>query len=69
MLFTWIDYQPSSYNDYAFPIWADVLGWMMTMSSVVAIPVVMLYKIFTCDEGSFFEVSVCLQKSGMEESV
>ena len=61
MLFTWIDYQPSDYNGYKFPVWADVLGWMMTMSSVVAIPVVMVYKICTAPKkDSLFEVRVLL---------
>ena len=58
MLFTWIDYKPSTYNDYEFPLWADVMGWMMTMSSVVAIPVVMVYQIWRApNQGSLFKVS------------
>lgn len=58
MLFTWIYYEPSTYEDYSFPVWADVLGWMMTMSSVVAIPVVAVYQIVTAEsQGSLWEVS------------
>ncbi len=30
------------YNDYVYPIWATILGWMFTLSSVTAIPVVAL---------------------------
>ena len=57
MIFTWIDYTPSSYGSYKFPVWADVLGWMMTMSSVVAIPIVMVIKYIMADkQDSFWEV-------------
>ncbi|CAD5125246.1 DgyrCDS13488 [Dimorphilus gyrociliatus] len=45
ILFTWIDYTPSNYGTYKFPAWADTLGWMMSMTSVMAIPIVALYKI------------------------
>ena len=45
MIFTWIDYTPSQYGDYHFPAWADVLGWMFTMTSVMAIPVVMVVQV------------------------
>lgn len=58
MVFTWIDYQPSSYGDYNYPAWADVLGWMITMTSVAAIPVVAIFKIVTAEKKeSFIEVS------------
>lgn len=40
MIFTWVDYQPSAYGNYAFPVWADTVGWCITMTSVAAIPVV-----------------------------
>ena len=57
MIFTWVDYTPSEYNDYEFPVWADALGWMMTMSSVAAIPIVACYKICTTSkEGTLLEV-------------
>lgn len=54
MVFTWIDYQPSSYGDYNYPAWADVLGWMITMTSVAAIPVVAIFKIVTAEKKESF---------------
>jgi solute carrier family 6 amino acid transporter-like protein 5/7/9/14 len=50
MIFTWIDYTPSTYGDYAFPVWADALGWCITMTSVLAIPTVMVYKICSAEK-------------------
>ena len=47
MIFTWVDYTPSKYADYPYPVWADALGWLITMTSVMAIPVVMGINIVT----------------------
>lgn len=57
MIFTWVDYKPSYYGDYPYPAWADAMGWMMSMTSVAAIPVVMVYTLCTSDvEGTLWEV-------------
>ncbi|ELT97454.1 hypothetical protein CAPTEDRAFT_170971 [Capitella teleta] len=45
MIFTWIDYVPSKYAEYHYPSWADSLGWCMSMTSVAAIPTVIVIKI------------------------
>jgi hypothetical protein len=37
-----MDSKRLEYNDYVYPIWATILGWMFTLSSVTAIPVVAL---------------------------
>ena len=56
LLFAWIDYSPARYgDDYQFPPWADFLGWMMTISSAIWIPVTAIYKLCK-EEGSFREV-------------
>lgn len=46
MLFTWIDYEPSDYGGYTFPVWADSLGWILSMTSVSAIPIVVIFTLF-----------------------
>ena len=62
MIFTWIDYVPSKYGDYHYPQWADILGWLMTMTSVLAIPVVMIINILRADRSkSIIEVSIYCQ--------
>ncbi|KAJ8301429.1 hypothetical protein KUTeg_020416 [Tegillarca granosa] len=50
LLFAWIDYSPAKYDEYTYPVWADVLGWMMSFCSIIWIPIVMLYKINKEDE-------------------
>lgn len=39
LLFTFIDYSPSSYSNYQFPLWADILGWCISFSCIAAVPV------------------------------
>jgi len=51
LVFSWINYKGSSYDDYIFPAWANVLGWCITFSSVVCVPIVAIWKIFH-EEGS-----------------
>jgi len=51
LVFSWINYKGSTYDDYIFPDWANVLGWCITFSSVVCVPIVAIWKIFH-EEGS-----------------
>jgi hypothetical protein len=60
MIFTWVDYVPSKYADYAYPPWADALGWCMSMTSVAAIPFVIIVQIIRhrSQYSSLFEVGL-----------
>jgi len=40
LCFLFARYQPPTLGDYTYPYWAVVLGWLMTVSSVTAIPLV-----------------------------
>jgi hypothetical protein len=42
-----IGYEPLTYEDYQYPLWANVLGWGIAGSSVLMIPGVALFKIIT----------------------
>ena len=58
MIFTWIDFKPSFYGTYHYPMWADALGWMMVMTSVLAIPVVACVKICQAEkEATLWQVN------------
>ena len=59
MIFTWVDYVPSKYAEYHYPAWADAMGWMMSMTSVAAIPTVLVIKVCLNRKnyGSIWEVS------------
>jgi solute carrier family 6 dopamine transporter-like protein 3 len=40
---------------YAYPVWANVLGWVVAASSCSCIPIVAVYNMCT-SKGSFTEV-------------
>ncbi|XP_070156863.1 sodium-dependent dopamine transporter isoform X1 [Polyergus mexicanus] len=47
-------YEPLSYEDYVYPVWANVLGWLIACSSIIMIPGMAIYKISTTP-GSFVQ--------------
>ncbi|KAJ1165982.1 hypothetical protein NDU88_006398 [Pleurodeles waltl] len=45
-LFSVIKYTPLTYNKkYVYPWWADAVGWMLAISSIICIPLWILYKL------------------------
>jgi solute carrier family 6 dopamine transporter-like protein 3 len=38
-------YQPLTYEEYVYPLWANVLGWIIAGSSIAMIPGVAIYKL------------------------
>lgn len=48
-VFTFVDYESSTYGDYKFPGWADGIGWFLAVMMVIPIPIVILYKIGYAD--------------------
>jgi len=51
LIFSWMNYSGNQYGDYHFPTWANVLGWCITFSSVICVPIVAVWKICQ-EEGS-----------------
>ncbi|XP_067683688.1 sodium-dependent proline transporter-like [Haliotis asinina] len=49
-VFSLIEYSPARYDAYTYPAWAEALGWMMALLSILIIPVVMIYKVNKEDE-------------------
>ncbi|XP_045129508.1 sodium- and chloride-dependent glycine transporter 1-like [Portunus trituberculatus] len=39
LIFTFLDYSPTEYGPYKFPVWADVLGWLISFSCVLVVPI------------------------------
>lgn len=55
-LFFLVKYKPLKYNNvYTYPDWGYAIGWIMALSSMVCIPLGMVYKIWKT-EGTFPEV-------------
>ncbi|XP_023681631.1 sodium- and chloride-dependent creatine transporter 1 isoform X2 [Paramormyrops kingsleyae] len=58
-LFHVVNYKPLTYNSsYVYPWWGEALGWGLALSSMLCIPVTVLYKLLRC-KGSLREVG-CL---------
>ena len=36
----------ASYEDYSFPVWADALGWLVGITTLVPLPVCAIYVIW-----------------------
>ena len=47
---------PVTYGDYTYPTWAIVAGWLLAVVSMVPIPIMALYQIYTA-QGSLVEVT------------
>uniref|UniRef100_A0A8C6ZUZ5 Transporter n=1 Tax=Nothoprocta perdicaria TaxID=30464 RepID=A0A8C6ZUZ5_NOTPE len=64
-LFSLIKYTPLTYNKkYVYPWWGDTLGWLLALSSMVCIPLWIIYKLSTI-KGSLKEVRLMLWTEGM----
>ncbi|XP_068458303.1 sodium- and chloride-dependent glycine transporter 1 isoform X1 [Clinocottus analis] len=55
LIFTVIQYKPITYNDYVYPSWSLAIGFAMSMSSVLCIPLYALYKISKSPGATFKE--------------
>ncbi|KAA3680133.1 uncharacterized protein DEA37_0002641 [Paragonimus westermani] len=48
------NYQNLQMGDYKYPIWANVIGWALSLTSMLAIPVVAVYQL-CITPGTLFE--------------
>jgi hypothetical protein len=46
---------PRTDENYVYPFWSNILGWMIAASSCICIPVVAIYYLATA-KGTFMEV-------------
>uniref|UniRef100_A0A3Q2CZ19 Transporter n=1 Tax=Cyprinodon variegatus TaxID=28743 RepID=A0A3Q2CZ19_CYPVA len=54
-LFHLVNYKPLTYNNvYVYPWWGEAIGWCLALSSMLCIPVSLLYKLFRA-KGTFRE--------------
>ncbi|XP_074641152.1 sodium-dependent dopamine transporter-like [Tubulanus polymorphus] len=52
MIFGLVMYKPLTYDGYVYPWWANLIGWLMALSSILCVPGVAIYKICTT-KGTF----------------
>ncbi|XP_064620268.1 sodium- and chloride-dependent glycine transporter 1-like [Lineus longissimus] len=44
IIFSMSNYVPVNYADYKYPGWAEALGWLMSASSIICIPILMIVQ-------------------------
>ncbi|XKL68412.1 hypothetical protein PGB90_003903 [Kerria lacca] len=49
-----IGYEPLKYENYEYPQWANIFGWLIACSSIAMIPGIAFYKLITTN-GAFFQ--------------
>lgn len=60
-MFSLIGYDDMLGEEYKYPAWSTAVGWILTMSSILCIPVYIVYKFFITS-GGFKHVSIGLKK-------
>ncbi|KAG2465972.1 S6A13 protein, partial [Polypterus senegalus] len=56
-IFSLVDYTPLKFNNsYEYPAWGYALGWLISLSSIIPMPLWMLFKLFRA-KGTLCEVS------------
>lgn len=53
-----IDYNPPSYRQYMYPVWAQVLGWTIASLSLLCIPVYAVVTIVRAPGKNLGEVTI-----------
>lgn len=48
-IFSLVTYKPLTYNEYSYPVWGQLIGWVLSLSSIMCIPGVMIFKIVTTE--------------------
>ncbi|XP_057677500.1 sodium-dependent dopamine transporter [Corythoichthys intestinalis] len=54
LIFSVIQFKPARYEDYVFPPWAQGLGWVIAMASIVWIPLASIHTLWVLP-GSFLQ--------------
>ncbi|XP_025120005.2 sodium- and chloride-dependent glycine transporter 1 isoform X3 [Bubalus bubalis] len=55
LIFLVIQYQPITYNQYRYPSWAEAIGFLMALSSVICIPFYALFHFQRTDGDTFLQ--------------
>lgn len=55
-----INYKNVTYGNYKYPDWAHAMGWSITASTLICIPVYAVFNIFRNEGESFMDVRLKL---------
>ena len=57
-MFHVVNYKPLTYNNvYTYPLWGEMFGWALALTSMLCIPLTVFYKLLR-GKGSLREVSM-----------
>jgi hypothetical protein len=56
-LFSLINYSRLQYGDYIYPLWAELLGWCLALSSMLCIPIYVVYRLLKSPQNNFKKVN------------
>ena len=45
LIISWGSHEPLTKGDYQYPGWADSIGWLISMTVILAVPVVAIYQL------------------------
>ncbi|XP_067939588.1 sodium- and chloride-dependent glycine transporter 2-like [Watersipora subatra] len=45
LIFDWVNFESLSYGNYTFPLWANLIGWSISIYVVAAIPIAAAYQV------------------------
>ncbi len=62
MLYGLASYHPLEFGNYKYPLWANILGIIITLSSAICIPIFATYQIYIAPGNSIREVSYEIYK-------
>jgi hypothetical protein len=55
LIFNWFQYAPMQLGSYVYPIWADMIGWCLSLAPVLAVPVMMVKQLIGASKGLSFK--------------
>ena len=57
-MFTIVDFKRTNYAGYTVPIWAELLGWVIAVAEIGAVPAVALYNLYFAKGNTFRQVNL-----------
>ncbi|KAL0194205.1 hypothetical protein M9458_012501, partial [Cirrhinus mrigala] len=54
LVFSVIQFKPARYEDYVYPPWAQGVGWLIALASIIWIPIAAVHTLWVLP-GSFTE--------------
>ncbi|ESN90320.1 hypothetical protein HELRODRAFT_71249, partial [Helobdella robusta] len=57
LIYSCVQMKPPTYGSYVYPSWSVALGWIVSMFSIVPIPIYAIHRL-SAEEGSLMEVTI-----------